>query len=94
MPDGFSGSPLLLKGALVVFETPLPIPTNVIIFQYNPEAMTRKIEQSAGGEQTSPSGGPRNSCLNAGDTRNVLQAPTELYALHDRTRRCRPARKE
>jgi hypothetical protein len=81
MPDGFPGRPLLLKGALVVFETPLPIPTNVIIFQYNPEAMTRKIEQSAGGDQTSASGGPRNSCLNAGDTRNVLQAPTESYVL-------------
>jgi len=81
MPVGFPGRPLLLKGALVVFETQLPIPTNVIIFQYNPEAMTRRIEQKAGGDQTCPSGAPRNPCLDAGDIRNVLQAPTESYSL-------------
>src|SRR5215472_8480861 len=81
MPDGYPGRPLLLKGALVVFETPLPVPTNVIIFQYNPEAMTRKIAQTGGGDQTGMGGGPLNSCLNAGDTRNVLQAPIESYSL-------------
>jgi hypothetical protein len=81
MPNGFPGRPILLKGALVVFETALPIPTNVIIFQYNPEMMTRRIEQSSGGDQTSAAGGPRNPCLNAGDTRNVLQAPIESYTL-------------
>jgi hypothetical protein len=81
MPDGFPGRPLLLKGALVVFELALPIPTNIIIFQYNPEMMTRKLEQSAGGDQSCASGAPRNPCLNAGDTRNSLQAPIESYSL-------------
>jgi hypothetical protein len=81
MTDGFLNRPLLLKGALVVFETQLPIPTNIIIFQYNPESMTRRIEQLAGGDQTCGSGGPRNPCLNAGDTRNVLQGPVESYSL-------------
>ena len=60
MPDGYRGRPLLLKGALVVFELALPIPTNIIIFQYNPEMMTRKLEQSAGGDQSCASGAPRN----------------------------------
>jgi hypothetical protein len=81
MPDGFLGRPLLLKGALVVFELALPIPTNIIIFQYNPEMMTRRLEQSAGGDQSCASGAPRNPCLNAGDTRNSLQAPIESYSL-------------
>jgi hypothetical protein len=81
MTDGFPGRPLLLKGALVVFETPLPIPTNIIIFQYNPETMTRRVEQMAGGDQTCAGGSPRNPCLNAGDTRNLLQPPVESYSL-------------
>jgi hypothetical protein len=81
MASDFPGRPLLLKGALVVFETPLPIPTNVILFQYNPEMMTRKVEQMAGGDQTGAGGVPRNPCINAGDTRNVVQAPVEVYSL-------------
>ena len=81
MTDGFPGRPLLLKGALVVFETPLPIPTNIIIFQYNPETMTRRVEQASGGDQTAAGGAPRNPCLNAGDARNTLQPPVESYSL-------------
>ena len=70
----------VLKGALVEFmPTFLPIPLpNVIVFQYNPETMTRRLEQKAGGgggdEQTNP-------CLNAGDTRNSMQPPVESYTL-------------
>jgi hypothetical protein len=45
MPSEFPGSPRLLKGALVVFETPVPIPTNVIAFQYNPDSVTRSFRQ-------------------------------------------------
>lgn len=42
---GYSRSPWLLKGALVQFSAPLllPIP-NVIIFQYNPETLTRTLK--------------------------------------------------
>jgi len=79
MPD-FPGRPLLLKGALVVFETPIPVPTNVIVFQYNPETMTRKISQPAGGAQAG-GGGSANPCSTAGDTRNNLLLPTESYQL-------------
>jgi hypothetical protein len=54
MPTGYSRSPKLLKGALIEFSERFigPIP-NVIVFQYNPETMTRALEvwsQSGGGE--------------------------------------------
>ena len=54
MPTGYSRSPKLLKGALIEFSERFigPIP-NVIVFQYNPEMMTRTLEvwsQSGGGE--------------------------------------------
>lgn len=45
MPTGYSRSPKLLKGALIEFSERFigPIP-NVIVFQYNPESMTRALE--------------------------------------------------
>lgn len=40
--SGYSRSPKLLKGALIQFSAPLLIPIpNIIIFQYNPESMSR-----------------------------------------------------
>ena len=69
MSSDFPRSPRLLKGALVVFETKLPIPTNLIVFQYNPDAMTRSFVQ------TSPQGDPR---LTSGDTQNVMP-PVETF---------------
>lgn len=80
MSSEFPGRPLLLKGALVVFGAPVPIPTNIIIFQYNPETMTRKIEP-ANGSAGAGTQSPLISCQNAGDSRNVTQAPTESYTL-------------
>jgi hypothetical protein len=79
MASDFPGSPLLLKGALVVFEAPGPVPTNIIIFQYNPETMTRRIEQVGGGQRAGV-GGAVNLWRNAGDTDNVLP-PTESFQL-------------
>ena len=76
----FPGRPALLKGALVVFEVPIPVPTNLIIFQYNPETMTRTISQPAGGAQAG-GGGSANPCSSAGDTRNTLMLPVEKYEL-------------
>jgi hypothetical protein len=72
----FPGRPWLLKGALVVFGAPIPVPTNIIIFKYNPESMTRRLKQGGGGADQSP-----EACLNAGDTRNVMQSPVESYSL-------------
>jgi hypothetical protein len=68
----FPGSPKFLKGALVVFETIAPIPTNLIAFQYNPDSVSRTFQQQAGATSD-----PRR---NAGDTQNVL-APTESLRL-------------
>jgi hypothetical protein len=44
MPEGYTRSPKLLKGALVQFSAPflVPIP-NVIVFQYNPETLSRTL---------------------------------------------------
>ncbi len=45
----FPGSPRLLKGALVSFDLPNPKPA-VIIFQYNPDTLSRALEAQTGGE--------------------------------------------
>src|SRR6185436_13711448 len=44
MANGFTRSPKLLKGALIQFSAPMLVPIpNIIIFQYNPETMTRQV---------------------------------------------------
>lgn len=44
MANGYSRSPKLLKGALVQFSAPMLVPIpNVIIFQYNPESLSRGL---------------------------------------------------
>jgi len=40
---GYSRSPKLLKGAIVAFDLPVPVP-RVIPFQINPESMSRTLE--------------------------------------------------
>ena len=49
MPSDFPGSPRLLKGALVVFEAFVPVPTNLIVFQYNPDQVDAGFQQAGGG---------------------------------------------
>jgi hypothetical protein len=56
MASEFPGTPRLLKGALVVFETSAPIPTNLIVFQYNPDQLTRSFKQ-----QTPPAPDPKKA---------------------------------
>jgi hypothetical protein len=67
----FPGSPLLLKGALVLFKPPSPLPRSFILFQYNPETMTRSLERRV----SEPD--PERS---AGDTHHVLP-PIESFTL-------------
>src|SRR5689334_20427021 len=44
MQSGYSRTPKLIKGALIQFSAPLLIPIpNLIIFQYNPESMSRAL---------------------------------------------------
>lgn len=73
MPSEFPRSPRLLKGALVVFETAIPVPTNLIVFQYNPETMTRSFKP-LGGAGGDPSQG-------AGDTQHVPLPPLEMFSM-------------
>ncbi len=48
MASGFPRSPRLLKGALVVYESQTPGPRpKIIVFQYNPEQLERKLENRA-----------------------------------------------
>jgi hypothetical protein len=62
--SAFPGSPRLLKGALVVFETSLPIPTNLIAFQYNPDQVARSFRHDDAGSASA-----RTS---SGDSQNLL----------------------
>lgn len=45
----FPGSPRLQKGALVAIDLPNPV-TSIIVFQYNPDTMSRTLEVQAAGE--------------------------------------------
>ncbi len=71
MASAFPGSPRVLKGALVVFETPAPVPTNLIAFQFNPDSVGRTFQHQQA--DTDPAG-------SAGDTMFVLP-PTETLSL-------------
>ncbi|MCD4724441.1 MAG: hypothetical protein K8R63_06315 [Bacteroidales bacterium] len=57
MPTGYSRSPKLLKGAFVKLtdEFLVPIP-NIIVFQYNPETLTRSLKPSSGTGEGEDSG--------------------------------------
>jgi len=48
MPTTFPGSPRIIKGALVGINPIIPIP-NAILFQYNPDTLTRRLEARATG---------------------------------------------
>ena len=58
MPSDFSRSPKLLKGALAVPQKPGP-PPMVIVFQYNPEQLTRSLAHRAAPPNPSNVGGAR-----------------------------------
>jgi hypothetical protein len=92
----FPGSPLILKGALVVFGAPVPVPTNLIVFQYNPDSMSRSYRQSAPtGEEAERrrSGGTRRARppvesftisveLDAADQLETSNPVTGLFGVH------------
>jgi hypothetical protein len=81
MPSEFPGSPLFIKGALVVFEAPVPVPTNIIVFQYNPETMTRKIMFPGGDPAANNKNPSLGQCRIAGDTNKIPQLPIETFSL-------------
>jgi hypothetical protein len=75
---GYSRSPLLLKGALIQFSAPMLIPIpNIIIFQYNPETMTRTLTPWAPAQPQvtyNDDGSVKESSL-TGEQRNQLSQP-------------------
>lgn len=79
MPTGYSRSPKLLKGALIEFSERFigPIP-NVIVFQYNPETMTRTLEV-----WNQNSGGSGAESTSSNDTSHTAQPfdPPESFTL-------------
>jgi hypothetical protein len=86
MGQGFSRSPKLLKGAIVQFSSSLIIPIpNIILFQYNPESLSRSLHPydpraagSGGGEAGTPPAAPETQPTNA-----TIQPfdPTESFSL-------------
>jgi hypothetical protein len=73
MTSAFPASPKLLKGALVIFRPPVVVPTSFIVFQYNPETLTRNLET----QTTAGSGGESGE----GSSRNVQFQPLESFQL-------------
>ena len=73
MPSELPTSPLVLKGALVVFGASVPVPTNLIVFQYNPDGMGRAYRSPAPtGEEAEQS--------RSGGTRRV-RPPVETFTI-------------
>jgi hypothetical protein len=78
MASDFPGSPWHLKGALVVFETARPIPTNVILFQYNPDSLSRSVAPEFEYDWSGYTGGePKRNVLPPSET---FQLDVELDA--------------
>ncbi len=76
MPSEFPLSPKLLKGALVVYESQAPgPPPKVIVFQYNPEQLSRSLATRAAPREPSNVGGAREDVL------RVLGPPVETINL-------------
>ncbi len=72
MPSAFPRSPRLLKGALVAFQSEFlgPIP-NVIVFQYNPEQLSRTLADRA------PRSAPRAVGSARAEAQRVMGPPIE-----------------
>jgi hypothetical protein len=59
---GFSRSPRVVRGALVALDPANPV-AGVIVFQYNPDEMTRTLQARAATGGTPTSSGARNEAL-------------------------------
>lgn len=76
MPSDFSRSPKLLKGAFAVFESQKPgPPPRIIVFQYNPNQVSRSFEHRVAPPDPSSVGSARE------DAFRVLGPPIESLSL-------------
>ncbi|MGB7539422.1 MAG: hypothetical protein WBM17_12860 [Anaerolineales bacterium] len=78
MPSDFPRSPILLKGALVVYDsqTPGTRPRATIPFQYNPEQLSRSLANRAAPREASNVGAARE------DAMRVIGPPVETINLN------------
>src|SRR4051794_38589153 len=72
----FPNSPRVLKGALVGIDTTNPVP-NVIMFQYNPDTLTRSIKPRATGGDGARSEAQRLS----GPPEETIKVDVEIDAI-------------
>lgn len=73
----FPGSPLLIKGALIGIDIFNPL-ASVIVFQYNPDTMTRRVEARTTGGQD---GGDKTEALRlSGPPRETITLNVEFDA--------------
>jgi hypothetical protein len=63
----------LMKGAFVVFQTPAPVPSDIIMFQFNAESLQRKIEPPKDNSNAADKGG--------GKPQHQTGRPTESFSI-------------
>src|SRR5829696_9215419 len=82
MPSDTPRSPRLLKGALVVYESQTPgPPPQVIVFQYNPDQLKRKLEKRAPEQKRGNVGASKEDVLRAqGPPEETIELAVELDA--------------
>ncbi len=71
----FPAAPRLIKGALVTIDPVSPIQQSIIVFQYNPDTMTRSLEARVAGRQQYD-GGDKTEAL------RLAGPPTETITLN------------
>ena len=82
--SGYTRSPKLLKGAIIQFSAPMLIPIpNIIIFEYNPETMTRTLTPWAPAERTYDEQGNMRELTR--EQKNALSQPFDPQDTHDAT---------
>jgi hypothetical protein len=74
MPSDFPRSPRIFKGALVAYQLPALLPT-VIIFQYNPEQLTRSLQP-----RTASGGGRGDANRTDGPPEETISLSVEIDA--------------
>jgi len=82
MPSDSPHSPKLLKGALVVYASHAPgPPPQVIVFQYNPDQLKRKLEKRAPEQKRGNVGASKEDVLRAqGPPEETIELAVELDA--------------
>lgn len=65
-----------MKGAFVVFQTPVQVPTDLIVFQFNAESLTRKLDPAKDG--TTNAGNSKKGC---GGANHATQRPAETLTV-------------